>query len=169
MKHYRAKQHTSAIKQTMMKFGSVQAAGSKKPSGNKTEAAQQVLAVYQAILGHLRAHGALVNSVKPEYLLDEADFGRVMEARTAAAAGNPEQEQALELWAPVELAFGSYSTQAWNCVLLQVRDTTAKCPITAMHVAMHMHTGRHIGQISGSAGGTGIRVLSGGPAETIQH
>ena len=98
----------------------LQGAGSKKTSGNKTEAAQQALAVYEATLNHLRTHGGLVNSVKPEYLLDSEDFDRIMEARTAAAAGNPEQEQALELWAPVEQSFGVYSTQAWNTLLLQV-------------------------------------------------
>jgi len=51
----------------------------------------------------------------------QSDFHRVMEARTASAAGSPEQEEALELWSPVELNFESYSAQAWNCVLLQVR------------------------------------------------
>jgi hypothetical protein len=50
----------------------------------------------------------------------QSDFHRVMEARTASAAGSPEQEEALELWSPVELNFESYSAQAWNCVLLQV-------------------------------------------------
>eukprot|EP00775_Hariotina_reticulata_P012144 gene12144-12282_t len=93
---------------------------SSKPSVNKAEAVQQLLLLYDATLNHLRQHGALVNAVKPEYLLEENDFHRVMEARTAAAAGSPEQEEALELWSPVELNFELYSAQAWNCVLLQV-------------------------------------------------
>lgn len=98
----------------------MQGGGSKKSSGNKTETAHQSLAVYNAILTHLRIHGGLVNSVKAEYLLDMDDFDRIMEEQTAAAAGNLEQERLLELWAPVEQSFGSYSAQAWNTVLLQV-------------------------------------------------
>jgi hypothetical protein len=98
----------------------MQGVASRKPSGNKVEAAQQLLATYEAILAHLRAHGALVNAVTPEYLLEPGDFELVMEARSAAAAGNPEQEAAQELWAPVEQSFGAYSARAWNCVLLQV-------------------------------------------------
>jgi hypothetical protein len=98
----------------------MQGVASRKPSGNKVDAAQQVLTTYEAILAHLRAHGALVNAVKPEYLLEPSDFELVMEARSAAAAGNPEQEAAQELWAPAELSFGAYSARAWNCVLLQV-------------------------------------------------
>jgi hypothetical protein len=98
-----------------------QGVASRKPSSNKAEAAQQLLATYEAILAHLRAHGALVNAVKPEYLLEPADFELLMEARSASAAGNPEQETAQELWAPVEQSFGEYSARAWNCVLLQVR------------------------------------------------
>lgn len=101
--------------------GAVQGVASRKPSANKAEAAQQLLATYEAILAHLRAHGALVNAVKPEYLLEPVDFELLMEARSAAAAGNPEQEAAQELWGPVEQSFGEYSARAWNCVLLQVR------------------------------------------------
>jgi len=44
---------------------------SSKPSANKAEAAQQLLLLYDAILNHLRQHGALVNAVKSEYLLEE--------------------------------------------------------------------------------------------------
>ncbi|KAF6261116.1 hypothetical protein COO60DRAFT_1637017 [Scenedesmus sp. NREL 46B-D3] len=98
---------------------SMKCAASRKP-GNRVEAAQQLLAMYEAILAHLRAHGALVNAVKPEYLLDPADFELLMQARSAAAAGNPDQEAAQELWDPVEQGFGAYSARAYNCVLLQV-------------------------------------------------
>lgn len=109
----------------------MQGAGSKKTSGNKTEAAHQSLAVYEAILTHLRAHGGLVNSVKAEYLLDMDDFDRIMDDRTAAAAGNADQEQALELWAPVEQSFGVYSAQAWNAILLQVGVTSQWAQVDA--------------------------------------
>lgn len=98
------------------------AAAGKSPSGGgKVSPVQQLLAVYEAALTHLQAQGALLNSVKPEYLLPEADFTRLMEDRTAAAAGNPEEEEQLDYWAAVEASFGAYSAMAWNCVLLQVR------------------------------------------------
>ena len=61
-----------------------------------------------------------MNAVKPEYLLPEADFTKLMEDRGAAAAGNPDMEEQLDYWAAVEASFGAYSAMAWNCVLLQV-------------------------------------------------
>lgn len=81
---------------------------------------KQLLAIYEAALTHLQAQGALLNSVKPEYLLPEADFARLLEDRTAAAAGNTDEEEQLDHWAAVEASFGAYSAMAWNCVLLQV-------------------------------------------------
>lgn len=57
---------------------------------------------------------------KPEYLLPEANFTKLMEDRTAAAAGNSELEE-LECWAAVEAGFRMYLAMAWNTVLLQVR------------------------------------------------
>lgn len=97
------------------------AAGKGSTGGKKVDPVQQLLAVYEAALTHLQAQGALVNAVKPEYLLPEADFTKLMEDRTAAAAGNPELEEQLDYWAAVEASFGMYSAMAWNTVLLQVR------------------------------------------------
>jgi hypothetical protein len=100
------------------------AAAGKSPSGGgKVDPVKQFLAVYEAALIHLQAQGALLNSVKPEYLLPEAEFTRLMEDKTAAAAGNPEEEEQLDYWAAVEARFGAYSAMAWNCVLLQVRTS----------------------------------------------
>ncbi|KAF8055917.1 CFAP47 [Scenedesmus sp. PABB004] len=81
------------------------AGGARRPGAGKAKAAQQALAVCEAVLSHLRGLGGLVNGIKPELLLAEADFTALMEARTAAAAGNAEAEAALEAWAPVMKLF----------------------------------------------------------------
>lgn len=47
-----------------------------KFSNVKRDAAEQLLGFYDAALGFLRAHGALLNAVKPEMLLDREDFER---------------------------------------------------------------------------------------------
>ncbi len=47
-----------------------------KLSSNRKEAAEQLLGAYDAALTFLRAHGALLNAVKPEMLLDLEDFKR---------------------------------------------------------------------------------------------
>lgn len=47
-----------------------------KFASNKRDAAEQLLGFYDAALGFLRSHGALLNAVKPEMLLDSEDFGR---------------------------------------------------------------------------------------------
>lgn len=96
------------------------AAGKASTGGKKVDPVQQLLAVYEAALTHVQAQGGLMNAVKPEYLLPEADFTRLMEDRAAAAAGNPDLEEQLDYWAAVEAGFGAYSAMAWNCVLLQV-------------------------------------------------
>lgn len=47
-----------------------------KLSSNKKEAAKQMLAQYDAVLLFLKSHGALLNAVKAEMLLEEDDFVR---------------------------------------------------------------------------------------------
>lgn len=42
--------------------------------GGHRESAPALLAGYEGLLAHLKTHGALLNSVKPEMLLDLADF-----------------------------------------------------------------------------------------------
>lgn len=103
------------------------AAGKSAAGAGKLSPVQQLLAVYEAALTHMQAQGALLNAVKPEYLLPEADFTRLMEDRTAAAAGNPDLEEQLDYWAAVEVSFGAYSAMAWNCVLLQVSTILKAC------------------------------------------
>lgn len=42
--------------------------------GGHRESAPALLAGYEGLLAHLKSHGALLNSVKPEMLLDISDF-----------------------------------------------------------------------------------------------
>lgn len=90
-----------------------------KLSNNKKEAAEQLLAQYDAALLHLRAHGALLNAVKPEMLLDVEDFQRLLAARGNSAT-TAEQLAAVEGWENLQENFETISPQAWNAVLLQV-------------------------------------------------
>ena len=45
-----------------------------KLSSNKKEQAEQMLALYERVLLHLKSFGALLNDVKPELLIDLEDF-----------------------------------------------------------------------------------------------
>jgi hypothetical protein len=47
-----------------------------KLSTNRKEAAEQLLAMYDSALTFLRSHGALLNAVKPEMLLEAQDLER---------------------------------------------------------------------------------------------
>jgi hypothetical protein len=47
-----------------------------KLSSNRKEAAEQLLGAFDAALVFLRAHGALLNAVKPEMLLELDDFNK---------------------------------------------------------------------------------------------
>ncbi|KAI8473771.1 MAG: hypothetical protein J3K34DRAFT_497953 [Monoraphidium minutum] len=100
----------------------VKAAPKAPPGGGaKADASRQQLALLGAALAHLRSHGALVNAVKPELLLDGAAFDAVVEARAAAAAGDAAAEEALEAWvADAEARFDELSARSWGAVLLQI-------------------------------------------------
>lgn len=64
------------------------AAGKSVGGGSgKLDPVQQLLAIYEAALNHLRAQGALLNTVKPEYLLPEGDFSKLMEDRCVCLGG----------------------------------------------------------------------------------
>lgn len=108
----------------------VQGASAKPTAGSKADPVQQLLVVYEAALNHLTSQGAVLNAVKPEYLLPVADFHKLVEDRTVAAAGNPDLEDALDYCAAVETSFGAYSAMSWNCVLLQVRNKHTRLPST---------------------------------------
>ncbi|GAX74871.1 hypothetical protein CEUSTIGMA_g2317.t1 [Chlamydomonas eustigma] len=89
-----------------------------KFSNNKTEAAEQLLGVLDSLLVFLKAHGALLNAVKPEMLLDLESFEKIMTARTHKVK-TAEESASLGLWDDVELNFNTISAQAWNMVILQ--------------------------------------------------
>ena len=91
-----------------------------KFSSNRTEAAEQLLGLFDSMLVFLKAHGALLNAVKPEMLLEFEDFKRVLDSR-ANKATTEEQNEAIELWGEVELNFSTISAQAWNILVFQVR------------------------------------------------
>ena len=46
--------------------------------GNKKEAAEALVGMYDALLVFLKSHGALLNAVKPEMLLDAEDLDRCL-------------------------------------------------------------------------------------------
>ncbi len=91
----------------------------KSVSPNRTEAALQLLTQYETLLAFLKSHGALLNGVKPEMLLESEDFGRVLSQRTSAAA-TADDEVELEQWALLEASFDAVSAQAWNALLSQL-------------------------------------------------
>lgn len=91
-------------------------------AATKADAARQQVTLYEAALSHLATAGALVNSVKPELLLDSQDFDRLADARGAAAAGDAAAEEALDAWADMETRFDELAARSWNTVLLQVRS-----------------------------------------------
>ena len=92
-------------------------------SGNKREASEQLLGQYEKLLTHLKAHGALLNAVKPEMMLDSEDFSRVMQARMAkissAGTSDPSEADRLGHWVALDTAFLQVSSAAWRVVLLQ--------------------------------------------------
>ncbi|MEW5300161.1 MAG: hypothetical protein WDW36_003110 [Sanguina aurantia] len=90
-----------------------------KLSSNKKEAAKQMLAQYDAVLLFLKRHGALLNAVKAEMLLEEDDFVRVLNDRTNQSSG-VEETEAVDLWGDVEQNFDAVSNQCWTNVMLQV-------------------------------------------------
>ena len=70
-------------------------------SSNKREASEQLLEQYEKLLTHLKSHGALLNSVKPEMMLDTDDFSRIMHTRTSkllSGEGDPSEADRLAHW-----------------------------------------------------------------------
>lgn len=89
-----------------------------KNSANKKEAAENLLSLFDALLVFLKSHGALLNAVKPEMLLEYEDFDRILNARSNQATA-PEQLDAIDLWSDIENNFQTVSAQAWNMVIMQ--------------------------------------------------
>lgn len=98
-------------------------------SAKKREAAEQLLEQNEKLLGFLKAHGALLNSVKPEMLLDPMDFHRVLDRRVAKyyshANKNPDETEgaALKHWVALDrdrARFVSASAAAYRATLTQI-------------------------------------------------
>jgi len=87
-----------------------------KYSFNKREAAGQLCSQYEKLLTFLKTHGALLNFVKPEFLLDAEDFMRVNDI-SAESLLVPEED--LTPLQQMAAAFDTVSVQSWNAVLLQ--------------------------------------------------
>ncbi|GFH14481.1 uncharacterized protein fap47 [Haematococcus lacustris] len=67
--------------------------------------------MYDAALAFLRAHGGLLNAVKPEMLLPAEDLARVLNTRANQADDSPEALEAVEQWGEVEISFATVSVQ----------------------------------------------------------
>ncbi|CAG9460495.1 unnamed protein product [Pedinophyceae sp. YPF-701] len=89
----------------------------KQLPANRREALDIVVRQYDTVLTFLNGCGGLVNSVKPEYLLDEEDLTRLLSMR-----GKPDDDENehLSFWEQVESSFRDVSEQAWNAVLAQL-------------------------------------------------
>lgn len=68
-----------------------------KLNANKKEAIEQIHGMFDKLLSHMKSHGALLNAVKPHYLLSKADFKIfLMVKETAAAMGGHEVGRCLD-------------------------------------------------------------------------
>jgi hypothetical protein len=79
-------------------------------SPDKSRAAEQLLQHYQAVLEFLERHGALMNSVQAEHLLDPDTLDQVLQLREARAESDADV-RSCELWcaSPVSL----FLTSLW--------------------------------------------------------
>ena len=66
-------------------------------SGTRSAVAEQLLGQYAAVLAFLKQHGALMNAVKPEALMDADSLRALLRVREARAT-TPEQVTALQQW-----------------------------------------------------------------------
>lgn len=95
---------------------------------NRKEQAEQIRLQYEKVLTFLKQHGALLNAVKPELLLAQEDFERVLASREqgseglGAAEGDEAKESAAAGWRGVLANFGNVSREAWQITLFQVRS-----------------------------------------------
>ncbi|KAK9828703.1 hypothetical protein WJX72_001600 [[Myrmecia] bisecta] len=88
-------------------------------ASSRKEASSQLLAQAEALLAFLKSHGALLNTVKPELLLDLEDFRSILAKRDAKASTAAEQEAVDHLY-DLEDDFDVLSFMAWNAVMFQV-------------------------------------------------
>jgi len=93
-----------------------------KFSTNKKEAAEQVCQLFEKVLTHLKAHGALLNSVKPEFLLDAEDLNRILSSREQLLDSTVDcaENDSIHHWRELQLNYHAISSMAWRDVMMQV-------------------------------------------------
>ncbi|KAI8929614.1 hypothetical protein BC831DRAFT_443384 [Entophlyctis helioformis] len=87
------------------------------------EHAKHVLRQYADILTHLASIGALLSSVKPEFLLSLDDYKRITHKKFEAMkseVGTSMHDQFLEYTTRIESNFAVISKEAWATVVLQI-------------------------------------------------
>ena len=102
--------------------------------GAKKEQTEQLLAQYEKLLIFMKGHGALLNCLKPEYLVGVDDLRRIVSTKTQRAADEFEL-QSLEPWRRLEDSFARVSAWAWGMMLQQLVKTTILCRITPRQYA----------------------------------
>ena len=70
-------------------------------SGQPARAAEQLLQHYAAVLAFLDTHGALMNGVRAEHLLDEESLDAVLKLREARAESDQSALHVCALWCAV--------------------------------------------------------------------
>lgn len=73
-------------------------------STQRARAAEQLLAHYTAAIAFLEAHGALMNGVRPEHLLDASSLDAVLELREARAEHDEVAAHTCALWCELRRA-----------------------------------------------------------------
>lgn len=83
-----------------------------------------LLSQYEKLIQFLASLGALLNTTKPEFLLDTDDFARLLSMREVQSGQDQESARdarvGLTFWEQVETSFGMVSVRAWNAVFAQV-------------------------------------------------
>ena len=89
---------------------------------SRREAMMMLLTQYEKLLQHLTSMGALLSTTKPEFLLDNDDFARLLAMRETQGEEETLMDARLGLtfWEEVEANFMAVSKRAWNAVLSQV-------------------------------------------------
>lgn len=105
-----------------------------KFSAQKKEQTEQLLQQYEKLLIFMKGHGALLNSLKPEYLVDVDDLRRIVSTKHQQAADEFELHH-LEPWKQLEEKFSQVSRWAWSIMLQQLVKITILSRITPKQYA----------------------------------
>lgn len=106
---------------------------------SRREAMVMLLNQYEKLIQHLASLGALLNTTKPEFLLDADDFARLLSMRETQGGEDTIKDARLGLlfWEQVEANFPAVSTRAWNAVLAQVAKALvlSRCSVRGLKQA----------------------------------